>query len=74
MMPPICAFCDKDFRNESSSGNLVQFADYKPLPDGMVGHPHGLAWFCQEHVAAAKSLQHLSYSEAMQELQKQFNR
>lgn len=28
---------------------MVQFRDYKPLPEGYAGQPQGLEWFCREH-------------------------
>ena len=66
MEPPICAFCGQDFRDESPlPGDLVRFADYEPLPEGMVGHPKGLAWFCGEHIEQARSLQERPLSEAL---------
>ena len=66
MKPPICEFCGQDFRDASPlPGDLVRFADYEPLPDGMVGHPQGLAWFCGEHVEEARSLQERPLSEAL---------
>ena len=65
MKPPICEFCGKDFRTESKDGGLVRFADYKPLPQGMVGHPKGLAWFCGQHLEKADSLQDRSLPEAL---------
>lgn len=69
MRPPICAICDKDFYFQ---GGLVQFALSEKEKEEMkrfeepdfVGHPPGLEWFCGEHIEAAKSLSHLTISEA----------
>ena len=38
------------------------------LPDGMVGHPSGLEWFCGEHLTRARSFAHLPLEEAMERL------
>ncbi len=50
MRPPICEVCRR------KAVATVAFADYEPLPDGMVGHPRGLGWFCRWHVAGARAL------------------
>ena len=72
MKPPICACCHLDFRNEDlhseTSGGLVRFVDYEPLPKGMVGHPKGLAWFCATHIGAAHALRHLALGEALRRM------
>ena len=43
--------------------NTVQFT-----PDGMVGHPKGLVWFCGRHVGLARELSHLSSEQALSRL------
>ncbi|MGB1250377.1 MAG: glycosyltransferase [Candidatus Promineifilaceae bacterium] len=72
MKPPICEVCSTYLRADSAQsttqGNLVRFANYEPLPDGMVGHPTGLEWFCGNHVEAAKGLTHLSSSAAIAQI------
>ena len=68
MRPPICDVCGEGF--EPSEGDLLRFADYEPLPEGMVGHPDGLLWICGEHLEEAKGLTHLSGSAAVEELAK----
>ena len=45
---------------------MVRFANYTPLPDGVIGHPTGLAWFCRRHLRAARSLADESLSDALQ--------
>jgi hypothetical protein len=58
------------------TGGLVQFAlteaereaNRRFEQPGFVGHPAGLEWFCPEHLAAAKALQHLSVREALRQL------
>ena len=65
MKPPICEFCGKDFRDDMKNGGMVRFANYEPLPQGMVGHPKGLAWFCGEHLETAESLQGHSLPDAL---------
>lgn len=69
MKSPICYLCNKDFRSEffyaGTGGTLVQFKDYQPLPQGAVGHPQGLEWFCNEHLQAAQDLGAYSTAEAL---------
>ena len=65
MKPPICEVCGSRFDADAA---LVRFADYEPLPDRVVGHPRGLAWFCGRHLAAAEELKHLTEKEALKRL------
>lgn len=51
----------------------MRFADYSPLPQGRVGHPHGLEWFCAEHDVAAEALSGKRIDEAMFELRRDFD-
>ncbi|HEU0275117.1 MAG TPA: hypothetical protein VFQ83_11370 [Candidatus Udaeobacter sp.] len=44
---------------------LIGFADYRPLEKGVVGHPHGLEWFCSDHQKQAQALAHLPLEEAV---------
>lgn len=62
MRPPICEVCGARFDPDAA---LVRFADYEPLPEGQVGHPRGLGWFCGRHLAAARDLTHLAEAEAV---------
>lgn len=50
MRPPICEVCGRE------AIETVRFANYEPLPDGMVGHPRGLGWFCRRHLRGARRL------------------
>lgn len=34
----------------------MRFSNYRPLPDGMVGHPRGVGWFCRRHLRGARAL------------------
>jgi hypothetical protein len=68
MRPPICDLCGARF--EPEAGGMVRFADYEPLPDGMVGHPQGLEWFCPRHIARARKLSHLPSGTAITRLQR----
>jgi len=72
MKPPICEVCGDDFRREFETsracGDLVAFADYEPLPEGVTGHPAGLCWICERHVEAARGLTHLRSGEAIDRL------
>jgi hypothetical protein len=44
---------------------LVGFADYRALEKGVIGHPHGLEWFCSTHQEKAQALAHLALEEAV---------
>lgn len=74
MRPPICACCGLDFRDDDlqseTSGGLVRFADYEPLPERMVGHPKGLAWFCSQHITAARALTDYALGTALAKMKK----
>jgi hypothetical protein len=74
MRAQYCSVCKKDFRCEyfhtSGGGAFVGFRDYRPTPDGSVGPAEGLAWFCQAHLAAGRSLAHLTVDEALAELKR----
>ncbi len=66
MMPPHCALCGKESELGDHRGfQLVTFADYRPLPEGITGHPDGLVWFCAVHVDEAKALSHLNSRDAL---------
>lgn len=69
MKPPICQLCH---RHCAGAADLVQFADYTALPPGMTGHPHGLEWFCAEHLEAARALAALPVAEAMARLEQRY--
>ena len=73
MRPPICAVCDRDFRDDLEdndlAGDVVTFIDYEDLPEGMVGHPKGVEWFCSKHIKKAKILSHLSSKVAIYQIQ-----
>lgn len=66
MMPPHCAVCRKRF--PAQEGGLVRFANFEPLPEGRVGHPKGLVWFCAEHIDQAKTLTALESSDAIRQM------
>jgi hypothetical protein len=74
--PQYCWLCGRDFRSEwfhtGAGGELVRFRDCEPLPDGYVGQPDGLEWFCREHAPAARALAHLDANTALVELRRQF--
>ena len=46
----------------------MAFADYEPLPEGRVGHPAGLEWFCPEHLEGGLALQHWKRDPAVAKL------
>ncbi len=74
MRPPICALCGHDFRAAAAAadGGLVYFRDRESLPDGMVGHPRGVEWFCDRHRLAARELSGSSLNDAMRELRRRY--
>jgi hypothetical protein len=67
MKPPTCYVCG---RTDDPETELVSFADFQPLKNGMTGHPHGLEWFCSAHRDSAKRLSHLPIEQAMQQLRR----
>lgn len=71
MRPPICALCRRDFRGESGGG-LVHFCDAESLPEGRVGHPRGVEWFCDRHLPAARELSNSTLAEAMRQLRRRY--
>jgi len=79
MKPPICEIChSRNFSNSESSG-LIQFALSKDDKEfnqrfkqpGFVGHPRGLAWFCEKHYQLAKIYTHLTLKEAIEKIKEQ---
>jgi len=63
MKPPICGVCGTRF--PASEGGTVRFANFESLPEGMVGHPKGLVWFCAEHIDQARSLSSMTSTDAI---------
>ncbi|WP_337173188.1 hypothetical protein [Paludisphaera sp.] len=76
MNPPCCRLCGRDFHGEwfhsQGGGELVRFRDYRPLGEGLVGHPPGLEWFCREHAPAALRLTERDSSSALAILRERF--
>lgn len=71
MKPPICEICQKRLSintADGAAGGLVWFKDYQDLPQGMVGHPQGLAWFCGEHYKQAQVLDDLTITDAIRKI------
>jgi len=64
--PPICAVCHDRF--SPREGGTVQFANFESLPEGIVGHPKGLEWFCPVHIGAARGLSDLSSGDAVRQI------
>lgn len=72
MKPPVCEVCGADLlMKPSDPGTLVEFLDYKPLREGVGGHPLGAAWVCSEHLGAALLRTHLPAEEAMTEIRRE---
>ena len=62
MRPPICEVCGR------GAIATVSFSDYEPLPDGMVGHPRGVGWFCRWHLKPARRLSRRTLGQAVRRL------
>jgi hypothetical protein len=68
MKAPICSVCNRwlsEWPPGEDSGDLVSFRDYRRLLAGAVGHPHGMEWFCPDHVSAARELSDLDSATAL---------
>lgn len=59
-MCDVCGATDADV-----ACRLVTFADYVPLPEGMVGHPDGVHWLCEPHAAALEPLRDRTWARAV---------
>jgi hypothetical protein len=78
MLPPICAVCGKDFRDNPEAGGLVEFA--RPEEDEMEDidetappdHPDYVQWFCLEHIEEAEKLRYLESNPAIRRLKRMF--
>jgi hypothetical protein len=78
LRPPICYICDKKIE-DLNKGGLVYFKkrqsdlewDEKMRKTGMVGHPPYAEWFCEEHFQAARKLQNLTRTQAINILKTQ---
>ena len=76
MKPPICEYCNKDFRKSVEKGGLLRFKlseseqifNNRFKQKGFVGHSKGMAWFCGEHYLMAKKFTHLTLSEALKKM------
>ena len=69
MRPPICEVCHEMFDSRHLNQHLIEFKDYKPLANGICGHPDGLGWFCHLHLSSAKHLTHLPMREAIAQIE-----
>jgi len=72
--PPCCPVCGLSIRDLAPEAEqrplpelfrLVAFADYRDLPEGVVGHPPGAEWFGVMHARQAEKLVHLPLEEAL---------
>ena len=70
MKPAICPVCGRSAIE--AHGDMVEFADYAPLPEGYLGHPQGLEWFCDEHLSAAQAASGKPSEEAIKSLKQQY--
>jgi hypothetical protein len=71
--PAVCVLCGKAAIDTPSpnNGDWVEFADYRAQDPVMLGHPIGLEYFCDEHVAAAKHLTSKPSTEVLAQLREQ---
>jgi len=51
---------------------MVEFAEYAPQPEGYLGHPQGLEWFCDDHLIAARAVSGKSSEEAIELIKLQY--
>jgi hypothetical protein len=81
MLPPICAVCGKDFRDNTEEGGLVEFAHPEVDEDDMddldesapPDHPDYVQWFCLEHIEEAEKLSYLESKPAISRLKRLFS-
>jgi hypothetical protein len=77
MRPPICEICDTEF-DLHTEGGLIYFKETpkgrefskRVEKDAIIGHPPDAGWFCKKHYPKAKQLQHLTLSEAINQIRK----
>ncbi len=53
-------------------GDYVEFSDYREREPYSIGGPFGMEYFCDEHVAIARSLASLLMEKAVAELENQY--
>ena len=86
MMPPHCAVCELDLHklkdNETVSGSfhIVGFKKTKEQeefektrPQGWVGQPANLVWFCNKHAEIAAKYPDLTKGEALKKIKEELN-
>ncbi len=81
MLPPICALCGKDFRDNTENGGLVEFArpeedeldDQELDEDAPPDHPDYVQWFCLEHIEEAEKLSYLESKPAIARLRRMYS-
>jgi len=74
MRPSICVLCGKPYIDETgpNRGSYVKFADYRPGVPYTLIEAVGKIYFCDEHVAMARSLASLPMEEALAELENRY--
>lgn len=78
MKPPICSYCGSRFSPSKTGGTTLKFAitaeeeasNQWMRDNRRVGHPKGLHWICETHIAAAEELTHLHWPEARAKMEK----
>jgi hypothetical protein len=77
MKPAYCAVCFTQpmlrLLDEQDIGAYVKFADFQPLKDDYVGHPHGYEWFCSSHINLAQNYSCLPMQEAIDKVLLELN-
>jgi hypothetical protein len=76
MRIPICFLCNKHLvrTGKGFEGGCVEFSEYVKPEEPMLEEPPGFEWFCDEHLAAAQALSHLTSQEALIQLEQQFGK
>ncbi len=74
MRPAICELCGKPAIDEipPNEGDWIKFANYQLLDQFPLGHPAGMEYFCDEHLAAARPLAHETSEAALAKLREQY--
>lgn len=66
MKPAVCCICGK-IPATAHEGDWLEFQDYHSEGIG-ISHPAGLEYFCDEHVAAARSLTGMDSMDALKQM------
>jgi hypothetical protein len=74
--PSVCELCRKphSYETGTTKGDWLEFANYVPAPprEITIGHPEGLAYYCDDHVEAARKLVKMADTDALIELRNNY--